>query len=197
MKEIWKEIKDYPNYMVSNMGRVKSLNYHRTDKEKILKQEIIKNGYCRVALCKEGKQKKYLVHCLVCTAFLPNPDNLPQVNHKDENKQNNCASNLEYCNAKYNSNYGTKPERISKALKGKPNIVLSKSILQLSKSGNIILRKWDSARQVEKELGINHSNIIQCLKGKYKTCGGYKWMYYEDYVNRMNNYFELALKEVS
>lgn len=205
--EIWKDIKNYEGlYQVSNMGRVKSLNYHNTKEERILKQKKDKYGYYRVVLCRNKIKKDCLVHRLVASAFLPNPNNLPQVNHRDENKQNNCASNLEFCTAKYNANYGTRNERMSKAQKGKiipqyQKDIISKAksipILQFSKSGNIILRKWDSAVQAEKELNINHSSILRCCKGKLNSAGKYKWMYYEDYINRMNNYFNLALKEVS
>lgn len=210
--EIWKDIKDYEGlYQVSNMGRVKSLGNGKAknpnlSKERILKQTINKNKYYNVQLFKEGKGKNYLVHRIVAQTFLSNSDNLSCVNHKDENKTNNCASNLEFCTHQYNSNYGTIKERLSKAHKGKKKSQETKekmsktksiSILQLSKSGNIILGKWDSALQASNELGICRQNINKCLKGKTKTAYGYKWMYYEDYINRMNNYFDLALKEVS
>ena len=180
--EIWKTIENYPDYMVSNLGRIKSFKYGR---EKILKQAKDKDNYFSVNLSKEGKQKTYLVHRLVALHFIPNPNNLPCVNHRDENKQNNCTSNLEYCTVEYNTNYGTRNERVSKA------------ILQFSKSGKIIIKKWDSLSQASKELKINCGNICSSLKGKYKTAGGYCWMYYDDYSNRINNYFDLALKEVS
>lgn len=185
-KELWRTIEGYENYQISSMGRVKSLKY---GKDKILKQNIIKN-YCMVCLHKEGKKKHYLVHRLVATAFLPNPDNLPQVNHKDENKQNNCVENLEFCTAKYNSNYGTRLERCSIAHKGRKQSqehiekcakARQKPILQLSKSGNIILGKWDSISQASKILGIDITNIIRCCKGKLKSCGGFKWKYLQDY----------------
>ena len=89
MEEIWKIIEGYPNYMVSNKGRVKSLNYHRERKEKIMENKKTKTGYLRITLNKNGKYKTFAVHRLVAEAFIPNPNNLPEVNHKDENKQNN------------------------------------------------------------------------------------------------------------
>jgi hypothetical protein len=210
-KEEWKTIEDYPDYMISNLGNVKSL---KNGKEKILKQEITNNGYCRVELSKDRKRKKYLVHRLVTQTFIPNPQNLPCVNHKDENKTNNCVNNLESCDAKYNNNYGTRNERSSKKLKGRvlsqetkeklsiaiKGRVLSqewknklskahqKPILQFNREGTKILGKWDSALQVERELNIFATNITQCLKGKYKSAKGYKWKYLEDYINEQINY---------
>ena len=112
MIEIWKDIEGYENlYQVSNLGRVKSLNYNHTGKEKIMKAKKDK-GYLRVQLYKDGKPKFYSVHRLVATSFLPNPNNLSQVNHIDEDKSNNIVDNLEWCSAKYNSNYGTRIQRI-------------------------------------------------------------------------------------
>lgn len=176
--EIWKDVEGYEGlYQVSNMGRVKSLGNELSNnsKEKILKSyKNGKSGYLLISLCKEGKIKKYLLHRLVAQAFLPNPNNLPEVNHKDENHQNNCVENLEYCNAKYNANYGSRNKKISKALKNRKD--LSKPILQFTKDGEFI-RRWDNAREVERELGIKNSNIPKCCKGKYKTVGGYKWCY--------------------
>ena len=175
--EIWKDIEGYPDYQVSNMGRVKSLERFRKGKhnslvfvnEKILKNSKNKNGYLCVNLCKEGKPKKYYIHRLVASAFLPNPNNLPEVNHINENKTDNRVENLEYCDRKYNNNYGTRNERVIKSL--------SIPILQFTKDGEFI-RKWDSAIEVEKKIIFYSSSITACCKGKRKTCGGYRWRYY-------------------
>lgn len=119
-KQIWKDIKGYKGkYQVSNTGKVRSMNYRNTGKGKLMKLGIRNAGYLQLGLYKDGKYKYYLVHRLVAEAFIPNPNNLPQVNHIDENKTNNCVWNLEWCNAKYNSNYGTRLERCSKAHTGK------------------------------------------------------------------------------
>lgn len=122
--EEWKDIKGYEGlYQVSNLGRVRSLSRyvkHRTIyilKGKLLKQRTRGKGYLAVTLCKNSKLKHYYVHRLVAEAFIPNPNNLPQVNHKDENKSNNCVDNLEWCDDKYNTNYGTRNERHSMAIK--------------------------------------------------------------------------------
>lgn len=119
--EIWKSLKflGYPDYEVSNWGNVKSLNYLRTGKEKILKPAKSKNGYSSIVLCKRGIAKTFRLHKLIALTFIPNPENLPCINHKDENKENNRVENLEFCSARYNNNYGTRNERASKSMKGK------------------------------------------------------------------------------
>ena len=120
-KEIWKDIEGYEGrYQISNRGNVKSLNYNHNGKEKILKPIINnKHGYAYVGLHLEGKTKNYYIHRLVAIAFIPNPDNLPEVNHRDENKENNTVENLEWCDRAYNCNYGTHNKRISDTKKGK------------------------------------------------------------------------------
>lgn len=113
-KEEWRDIAGYEGlYQVSNLGNVKSLNYSRTGKEKILKQKLNKNGYYSIQLCNNRIRKMYLVHRLVAQGFILNPDKLPCVNHIDENKQNNCVDNLEFCSVAYNNAYGTRNEKSS------------------------------------------------------------------------------------
>lgn len=139
MKEIWKDIDeikgiDYTGlYQVSNLGRVKGLkNKH------ILKQRLKNNGYCVLTLCKENKPKTYLVHRLVAEAFIPNPNNYPQVNHKDEDKTNNCVDNLEWCTKEYNMNYGTLIERMRTSLTGKHLSEETKRKLSIIRKGRIV-----------------------------------------------------------
>lgn len=119
MTEIWKDIKDFPDYKVSNLGNVKSL---KRKKERILKQGINNRGYAYVNLCNNGDVKNIKVHRLVAFAFVlnPNPEEFNEINHKDEVKLNNCATNIEWCNRKYNVNYGTRTERFVEHTKGKP-----------------------------------------------------------------------------
>ena len=127
-KEVWKEIPGWEGYyMASTHGRIKSVDRYVISngrgkyfkKGKILRLETDKDGYKKIQLNKNGKAKKYLVHRLVAMCFIPNPNNLPEINHKDENRANNHVSNLEWCNRKYNCNYGTRNEKVSNSLKGK------------------------------------------------------------------------------
>ena len=113
--EEWRDIKGYEGrYQVSNLGRVRSLrDNHGNYREKIRATILNKEGYNYISLYKEGKIKMCLVHRLVAEAFIDNPNNYKEVNHKDENKQNNSVSNLEWCTAEYNCNYGTRNKRHS------------------------------------------------------------------------------------
>ena len=159
-EEIWKDIEGFEGYyQVSNMGRVKSLNYHRTGKEKILKGCDNGDSYLRVMLYKDGKGKKYRVNRLVAQAFIENPDNLPEVNHKDKVRTNNCVDNLEWCTTQYNIDYS-----------------LSKAIIGINKVSGLIL-EFPSIAEAERQTGISKGNICSCLKGNYKSAGGYVWFY--------------------
>lgn len=170
MVEIWKDIEGYEGlYQVSNFGNVKSLNYRHTGKEKLLKARNNK-GYLIICLWRDSKQKTFKVHRLVATAFLPNPDSLPQVNHISEDKTNNTVSNLEWCSAEYNSNYGTRIQRIIENTTN--NQKKSKKVLCIE-TGKI----YPSTRQVERELGFNNCYISKCCLGKYKRAYGYTWCY--------------------
>ena len=163
--EIFKEINDFEGYYISNLGRVKSC------KRKIEKFIAIKDdthGYLIVKLWKNNKQYSKKIHRLVAEMFIPNPQNLRDVNHKDENKYNNCVENLEWVSHKDNINYRTHNERANKAK--------SKAILQLDLDGNII-NEFISSYEAERQLDISESNINQCCNGKRKTAGGYKWQF--------------------
>lgn len=165
MEEIWKDKKDYEGlYQTSNLGRVKSFKF---GKERILKPGTDKNGYLLVNLCKNGKVKTFKVHRLVAEAFLPNPDNLPEVNHKDENKQNNVVSNLEWCDRKYNINYGTGVRR--------SYLQRCKPVLQYDLEGNFV-REWKSIRECGRN-GYDQGNVTSCCRGKQKTHKGFIWKY--------------------
>lgn len=116
-EEIWKDILGYEGlYQVSSYGRVRSLDRYdernRFLRGRILKLHTLRRGYLDVRLCSNGKVKSFLVHRLVAEIFIPNPDNLPQVNHRDENPSNDNVDNLEWCDGKYNVNYGTRIDRI-------------------------------------------------------------------------------------
>ena len=173
MIEVWKDIKNYEGlFQVSNFGQILSLNYHRTGKPKLLKPVKHPQGYLLVHLSKNGKSKMFKIHRLVAQTFLPNPDNLPQVNHKDENKANNRVDNLEWCDGKYNHNYGTRNERVSKTM---TNGKTSKKVLQFSLTGEFI-REWESTQECGRN-GFNQGNISSCCLGERKSADGFKWQY--------------------
>lgn len=162
MKEEYKDIVGYENlYQISTYGNVKSLKY---GKERILKPAKTWDGYLQVDLYNQGNKKTHLIHRLVAMAFIENPQNLPQVNHKDEDKTNNRVSNLEFCTAAYNNNYGTHNQRMAESK--------SKQVLCIE-TGKI----YHSAKEVQRELGFDNSNILKCINGKQKTAYGYTWQY--------------------
>lgn len=176
-KEVWKDIKGYEGkYKVSNLGNVKSLNWLNTGKEKLLHLGISKGKYYQVGLCKFGINKTFWVHRLVATAFINNPDNLPYINHKDENKLNNCVDNLEWCTAKYNSNYGTGIERMLKTKKLRNCKNAEKPVLQFTKDCKFV-NEFPSAKEAARCTDINRGNIWACCAGRYKSAGGYIWKY--------------------
>lgn len=179
--EIWKDIEGYPNYMVSNLGRVKSLGRwingknkgKRWQEEKIMKQQLFKCGYLYVCLWKERKMKYCRVHRLVAEAFIPNPNNYPIINHKDENRQNNNVENLEWCDQKYNVNFGTATERRRKTNTNHPSY--SKVVLQYDLNGNFI-KEWPSTMEIERQLGFANTHISNCCKGGYFNNDRNKWV---------------------
>lgn len=118
--EIWKPIEGYSNYEVSNMGRVKSLNYRGHGVEQILKPNELWDGYLQVSLSYPGGRKMFLVHRLVADAFIPNPDHKPCVNHRNELKSDNRAENLEWTTYQENNIYGTRLSRAKSKLTNKP-----------------------------------------------------------------------------
>jgi hypothetical protein len=174
MKEIWKNIENFDNYMISNFGNVKSKARYDSTNKRYLKEKYLKpgkssRGYLLVSL--KGNDNAYhtmRVHRLVATAFLDNPEKLPIVNHKNETYINNHVDNLEWCTHKYNTNYGTAIARRS-ASKEKP-------IKQISLDG-VLIKIWRSAKEINDVLGIYHGNISRCCKHNRKQAYGFKWEY--------------------
>lgn len=191
--EEWKDIEGYEGlYQISSEGRVKSLERFRKGKhnslvfvnEKILKGVKDKDDYLKVILYKEGKVKTHKIHRLVASAFLPNPDNLLEINHIDENKQNNCLDNLEFCDRSYNINFGSRTERMAKSH--------SKPVLQFTKEMEFV-RKWESGTQVQRELGFYGTSITKCCKGKLKSAYGFVWGYEKDYERIQFKVFDIEM----
>lgn len=186
MEEIWKGIKNYEGlYQVSNKGNIKSLariDYHNHHiKERILKPVANNNGYVIVCLYKDGKGKRFTVHRIVAMSFLENSNNYTEINHKDEDKTNNCVENLEWCTHKQNINYGTRNERAckkhSEKTKQKMSVAHSKPVLQIDPVTNKIIKEWKSAKEVFEKLGFYQNAISSCCLGKHKTCGGFIWKF--------------------
>lgn len=171
--EEWRNIEDYDDYQVSNLGRVKSLKY---GKERIVKPHTINGGYLNICLSKNSKKNWYLVHRLVAEAFIPNPNNLPFINHRDECKTNNIVDNLEWCTRQYNNTYGTCIQRMVKKKRGIYNTKKSKTVFQYTLDGEFV-KEFPSVAEVERQLGYNNSNISECCLGKRKTAYGYIWKY--------------------
>lgn len=164
--EEWRDIKGFEGYQISSFGRIKSLEkidylgHHR--KEKILKPSKTKDGYLKVALCKDGEKKSYYIHRLVGNAFLQNPYNLPLINHINEIKTDNRVENLEWCDSTYNVRYSQ-----------------AKPVNQFTKDGKFI-RRWDCINEIQYQLGFSNGHIIKCCQGKLKSSYGFKWFYADD-----------------
>lgn len=190
--EEWRDIRDYEGlYQVSNLGKVRSVdrlvthgNHVKLMKGRILKMRLAGRGYYMVQLSKNGVVSAFNVHRLVGETFLPNPNGLPQINHKDECKTNNVVwlnqdgtvdevlSNLEWCTHNYNLNYGSHNAKLSEHKKGQN----TKPILQLTPTGGII-KEWTSITEAANSINLHSQGISAVLHGHQSTCGGFKWCY--------------------
>ena len=165
--ELWRDIVGYEGlYQVSDLGRVRSLNYNRTGKIKTLRLCIGKTGYLIVNLCKNGTNKVHKVHRLVADNWIENPlpEKWDQVNHIDEDKFNNRVENLEWCNNAYNCNYGTRNERMAEKL-SKPVICVETGVV------------YKSTMEVQRELNYSSSFVSRCCRGEQNTAYCYHWKY--------------------
>lgn len=175
-EEIWKEIEGYAGlYEVSNLGRVRSLDRRvntpggkRVIPGRIIKTRLNKQGYNIVTLTVNREPRTFRVARLVASAFIPNPDSLPQVNHIDETRTNDTVNNLEWCSVYYNLTYGSRLKRISESAKKTPVLMLS--------NGKKI-KAFPSARSAAIYLGnpAYRGNIAACARGDQRTAYGYEW----------------------
>lgn len=171
--EVWKDIDGYDGkYQVSNLGKIRSIRAREKNRTIILKPMVQKNGYLYVALWKDNKKKNKLIHRLVALAFVENPNDYPEINHKDENKENNMMDNLEWCEHKTNINYGTCKQKISESKINHPRH--SKITYQYTKDGKLV-QVWPSAAEIERQLGYCAHVIGACRSRKIKSAYGYVW----------------------
>ena len=191
MKEVWKPIPGYEGYYeVSNLGSIRSVSHvvsgpvngglrTYSTKSSILKQHVSKVGYIMVSLSKNSKVKHFNLHRLIAKAFIPNPDNLPCVNHKDEDKTNNNVENLEWCSHKYNANWGTNPKRVSVRQNKTPS--RHRKVSQYTMDGKFI-KTFYAASHAARELGVDSSWIIACCRGTKgaKSAGGFIFKYADE-----------------
>ena len=179
MEETWKDVVGFDGlYQVSNLGNVKNKN------GRLLKPQQRRHGYLSVWLY--GKDhlrgrngKAFSIHRIVAEAFLLNPNNLLEVNHKDENKQNNCVDNLEWCSHKENSNHGTRGKRIGAANK---NGKQSKAVYQYLPDGTLV-GTYPSMAEMQRQTGYCKGNIWKQMNGIYKTAYGYVWAHKGDWLS--------------
>ena len=186
MEEIWKPIMGYEGlYEVSNLGRVKRL---KKDKEFILKPIINKFGYLHVSLSKNNIVKNYRIHRLVAETFIPNPDNKPDVDHINTIRTDNRVENLRWVTKQENQNNELTRSHLR-------NNRITK-VVQLDLNGELI-KIWDGAVDVEKDLNVSRMPIGQCCRGERKTYKGYIWMFYEDYNNMSHEEFNKKIEYVN
>lgn len=179
MQEIWKDISGYEGYyQVSNLGNVKSMEriVERKNNEtgnlplksRILSLNTYPKGYKKVTLRKNNTSKSFFVHRLVAEAFIPNPNNYPYVNHKDENPSNNHSDNLEWCTNEYNMSYGTLGYRIS--------LAKSKQVFQFDLDGNF-LNIFYGVNVASRITNISSTSIVNCCNGASRSAGGFLWSF--------------------
>ena len=183
MQEEWRDIKGFEGYyQISNLGRVRSLDreiYHPYNKTishykgSIMRFSIRRKGYLGICLTKGNKQKSFLIHRLVAQAFIPNPMNYDQINHIDENKANNRVDNLEWCDCKYNVNYGSCIKNMKKT---RINNTYNQKKIMCVETGVT----YFNSKHAERETGYNARSIRAVCEGKYKSLHGLHWMFIEN-----------------
>lgn len=171
--EEWRDIDGYDGrYMVSNLGKIMSLNFNGTHKHKELLGRKTRGGYRQVVLYTNGKRKAFYIHVLVAKTFIPNPNNLPEVNHKDGNKENNTVNNLEWVTSKENSLHAVKTGLRHVPKSGQHYRAVKTA--QFDIDGNLI-KIWNSMSDPNKIFGYSTQNIEKCCSGKIHSAYGYIW----------------------
>lgn len=175
-KEWWAFVPGHESYMASTLGRIISLDYKHTGKLGLVIGDtyITPSGQKRNRVALDGVRKHRAIW--IALTFIPNPNNLPQVNHKDENPENNCVENLEWCTAEYNINYGTRNKRVSEKLTNGSK--RSKMVAQYTLDGKLV-KVWPSLREIQRKLGFEKASISRCCLGKQHTSYDYIWVYKE------------------
>ena len=178
--EIWKDIEGYEGlYQVSNRGRVKSLSRKVTNAMFSINEHFVKvvdngHGYKSVSLWKDNKGKHFYVHRLVALAFVPNSNGYKYINHKDEDKSNNDVSNLEWCTAKYNCNYGNHTKKLKKSYILNGN---NRPIDVYDMKGTF-LKTFDCSNDVCRELNIGRRSLYSVCHGVVKSSKGYRFAFH-------------------
>lgn len=171
--EVWKNVVGYNKYLVSSYGRIKNLDYKRSGKDMMLSPGKIRNGYLVVVLSQNAVRKTCLLHRLIAEAFIPNPNHLPQVNHKDGNKTNNYISNLEWVTRKENVRHSF--DCLGRVSPSGKSCSSSKPVVQYL--NGIEISEYSSIREAHRLTNIPSGNISKCCKGIRKIAGGFKWRF--------------------
>ena len=188
MEEVWKDVVGYEGlYQVSNLGKVRSLTriVERSDKTVRLRNgkmlSLIKksDNYISTTLFRNGKKKTVLVHRLVASAFIPNPNGFQEVNHKDENPSNNHVDNLEWCDRSYNINYGNRNKKCILTSNSNGSKCAEVPVLQYTFDGEFV-KRYSSLHEIERTIGKNYISVCYCCSGKYHYSYGYIWIYEKD-----------------
>ena len=162
---LMKKIDGFDRYYISKEGEIMDTDYRRTGVCRIIKPSTDKNGYKVISLFENGRMRQKLIHRLIAQTYIPNPYNLPVINHKDENKSNNCIDNLEWCSVGYNNCYGSRLNKLSDKM--------SKKVYGYNDKGELV-KTFKSVIEGKKN---GYWHIAASCNGKRKTCGGLRWSY--------------------
>ena len=177
MAEVWKDIPGYEGlYQASNCGNIRSLNWGRRNIVRNLYLKPHNKGYLQVELAKDGNKKMITVHRLVAMTFIPNPNELPTINHKAENKCNNNVENLEWCTASYNTAYSRDKHPEKYRCRGVP-YRHKRKIEQVDVLSGDTVRVWDNIVTIKSEKNFHAWSISECCNGNRKTAYGFKWRF--------------------